>query len=182
MSAPAREAWLITGIPGAGKSTVARALGSRFPRAAHIEGDRLGEWIVSGRVAPGQRPEQESERQIRLSISNQCLLARAHARAGFVPVLDYPVVSHKQRLDRYRRGLRGLDFHLVVLDPGREVALARDQARPEKTVAQPWVHMQDELHRELAGLGLWIDSADLSVEETVERILRGRSAALIPYS
>jgi hypothetical protein len=39
--------------------------------------------------------------------------------------------------------------------------------------------MEDALHRELAGLGLWIDSADLTVEATVELILRGRSEALI---
>jgi len=39
--------------------------------------------------------------------------------------------------------------------------------------------MEDALHRELAGLGLWINSANLTVEATVELILRGRSAALI---
>ena len=179
MSRPAREAWLITGIPGAGKSSVARNLCSRFPRAAHIEGDGLAEWIISGRVDAGQSPQQESERQIRLNIRNQCVLARSYARAGFVPVLDYPVVSHKNRLDRYLGGLPGLGFHLVVLDPGREIAVKRDHARPEKTVAHLWVHMEDSLHRELAGLGLWINSADLTVEDTVELILRARLEALI---
>jgi gluconate kinase len=68
MSPAAGEAWLITGIPGAGKSMVARNLSLRFARAAHIEGDRLGEWITSGRVDPGQPPQQESERQIRLNV------------------------------------------------------------------------------------------------------------------
>jgi hypothetical protein len=75
--------------------------------------------------------------------------------------------------------LRGLGLHLVVLDPGQEIAVHRDRARPEKTVAHVWVHMEDALHRELAGLGLWINSADLSVEDTVELILRRRSEALI---
>jgi predicted kinase len=179
MSAPTREAWLITGIPGAGKSTIARNLSLRFPRAAHIEGDRLGEWITSGRVDPSQQPDAEGERQIRLNIRNQCLLARSYARAGFVPVLDYPVVSLKNRLDRYRRALDGLDFHLVVLNPGRDAALRRDQARPAKTVAHLWVHMEDALLRELAGIGLWINGPELSIEETVGRILRERSTARI---
>jgi hypothetical protein len=133
--------------------------------------------VASARAEP---PRQESERQIRLNTGNQCLLARGYAWAGFVPVLDYLVVGRQQRLDRYRRALRGLDFHLVVLDPGRVVALQRDRARPEKTVAHHWVHMEAELRREVAGLGMWIDSSTLDVEATVERILRGRAEALLP--
>lgn len=39
--------------------------------------------------------------------------------------------------------------------------------------------MEDSLRRELAGLGLWINSADLTVEDTVELILRARLEALI---
>jgi hypothetical protein len=131
-------------------------------------------WRRSGAVATARK-----QRQIRLNIRNQYLFSRAYARAGFVPVLDYPVVSQKNRLDRYRRGLRGLGFHLVVLDPGREIALERDHTRPEKTVAHHRVHMEDGLPRELAGLGVWMNSADLTVEETVERILRAPSEALI---
>lgn len=179
MSSVAHETWLITGIPGAGKSTIAHHLALRLPRAAHIEGDRLGEWIISGRIDPGQQPEDEAERQIRLNIRNQCLLARSYARAGFVPVLDFPVVSHKDRLDRYRRALRKLDFYLVVLNPGRGAALQRDQARPEKTVAHLWVHMEDTMRQELAGLGLWIDGTSLGVQDTVELILRQQAQALI---
>jgi hypothetical protein len=96
-----------------------------------------------------------------------------------VPILDFPVVSHRHRLDRYRRALRRLDFYLVVLNPGREVALERDRARPEKTVAHLWVHMEDALRRELAGLGLWIDSATLDVQDTVELIVQHKPTALL---
>ena len=175
----ASDVWLITGIPGTGKSTVARQLASRLPRAAHVEGDCFQEWIVSGAVLPGQHPRAEEQRQIRLSVRLQCLLARAYARAGFVPVLDYPVVT-VGRLATYRRALRQLEFHLVVLNPGKEPALRRDRARPEKTVAEFWVHMEDELLRELAGVGLWINGDELGIEETVDLILREQARARLP--
>ena len=73
------DVWLISGIPGAGKTTVGRLLAGRFERSVLIEGDRLQEWIVSGNVWPGLEPAAESSRQMRLNRRNQCLLAQSYA-------------------------------------------------------------------------------------------------------
>jgi len=117
------EAWLITGIPGVGKSTISRLLAARHPRGAHLEGDVIGgytgHFIVSGLVPPGMPPEEESNRQMNLVVRNQCLLALSFAQHGFVPVIDYVVVA-RDRLGRYRSALRSLALHLVVLCPGKE--------------------------------------------------------------
>ncbi|MBA2463263.1 MAG: AAA family ATPase [Actinobacteria bacterium] len=46
---------LISGVPGAGKTTVARLLAQRLPLAAHIEADEIQNLIVSGGPAsPGE--------------------------------------------------------------------------------------------------------------------------------
>ena len=42
------EIWIICGNSCAGKTTTARLLAQRLPRAAHIEGDEMQRLIVSG--------------------------------------------------------------------------------------------------------------------------------------
>lgn len=174
----AHDVWIVTGIPGAGKSTVSRLLAGRFPRGAHLEGDRLAEMVVGGRVYPGRAPEAESHRQSVLVMRHLCTLARSFARAGFVPVLDY-VTMTKGGIALYRRGMPRLRPHLVVLHPGKDAALARDRDRPEKTVAAHWTHLEDVMLRELRGMGLWVESRDQTPEETVSYILKERSRALL---
>jgi len=128
------DVWLISGIPGAGKTTVARLLAERFERSVVIEGDLLQGWIASGNVWQGQEPADESARQIHLNMRNQCLLAQSYAAAGFTPIIDYVVVSTAD-LGEYRQRLRGLALHLVVLHPGKSVIIARESAR-EKSAPQ----------------------------------------------
>ena len=132
------DVWLISGIPGAGKTTTGRLLAARFPRSAFIEGDLLQEWLVNGIVWPGDEPAAESERQMSLNVRNQCLLARSYSEAGFTPVIDYVVVSGRL-LDEYRRGLADLALHFVVLHPGKGTVLAREAAR-DKSVRHKAKH------------------------------------------
>ena len=181
------DVWLISGIPGAGKTTAGRLLAARFERSVFIEGDLLQGWIVTGGVWPGTEPVDEASRQIRLNMRNQCLLARSYAAAGFTPVIDYVVVSRAD-LEGYRHDLNGLVLHLVVLHPGKSVVIGReadrDKSRRHKlrhglTIGEHYAHLEEPLIAELSDVGLWIDNATLAPAATVDAILASRGRARI---
>jgi chloramphenicol 3-O-phosphotransferase len=163
-------AFLITGIPGAGKTTVSHLLARHFDRSAHIEADQLQRMIVSGGLWPDQPPRGEAIRQLRLRASNCALLAANFSAAGFVAVIDDVIVT-RDRLSVYSAQLHHCHLHLVVLAPDPEVVLKRDAGREEKKVGGRWMHLDGEQRRELAGHGQWLDTSDLAPAETVARIL-----------
>ena len=162
-------AFLITGIPGAGKTTVSRLLAGRLARSAHIEADRLQQLIVSGALWPDQEPHDEAMRQLDLRARNAALLAESFDQAGFVPVI-YDIVVVRERLAIYTERLPFL--HVVVLAPRVEVALERDDKRGYKRVGERWTHLDGEQRAALTAPDiLWIDSSDQTPEETVDAVL-----------
>ncbi|AOS62940.1 AAA family ATPase [Actinoalloteichus hymeniacidonis] len=167
--APPPAIFLVTGIPGSGKSTVARALAERFALGAYIEVDKLQECIVSGGRWPGPEPEEEPDRQLFLRARNAALLSDSFASAGVVPVID-DVVVLKPHLDFYRKSVRTRNPTLVVLAPDPEVANARNRSR-EKVLVDDWSFLDAAMRSQIAGEGLWIDNASQTVEQTVAEIL-----------
>ncbi len=173
------EIWLVTGIPGAGKTAVARALAERLDRSAVVEGDALRAWVVRGAVWPeGGVLAGEAERQYELAVRNMCLLARSYAEGGFTPFLDLVVVT-RYHLEAFRGYLRGARLRLVVLAPSVEVTVERDRARGGKA-GDGWTHLDAAMREEMAGFGLWVDSSALSVEATADVILERQAEALLP--
>ena len=165
---------VITGIQGAGKSTVGRLLAARFVLGAFVEADALQRMIVSGGqwVTESGGPRAmtaEAANQLLLRLRNSCLVARSFFEAGFTVVLDDIIIG--ERWDHLREDLRGQPFYFVVLAPNVETVIARDAAR-QKTVGAEWAFLDGDLRKTIAGIGLWVDSTEQSPEETVEEIMQ----------
>jgi hypothetical protein len=167
---------IISGIPGVGKTTVARMLAARFPRAAHIEGDALSfDAIVSGQPSP-MEPIAWQE-LLRLRRCNIALLADQFVRYGYVACCDDVVVA-PEVLDFYIKSIESRPLRLVELIPDIDVVQQRDSSR-DKQVFEYWKHLDAELRANMPRVGLWIDTSFLEPDATVRAILERFDSAIV---
>jgi len=169
--------WLVTGVMAAGKSTVAAGLARRFPCAAHVPGDAFREMVVSGRADMTPNPSAEAIAQLRLRYDQAIAAAVAFVEAGITAVIDEIIIGPE--LDRWLTRIRR-PLHLVVLCPRPDAVAAREAARAKTGyTAFAVVQLDAVLRNETAQLGLWIDSSDLTPDETVDIALRDREKSRI---
>jgi predicted kinase len=169
---------LISGVPGAGKSTVSRILARSWPKSVHLEGDRIGEeFIVNGMLFPGEEPVEESDLQLRLRRRNICLLADSFAGTGFSVVID-DVILWPGGLRFYREQLHTRPLRFILLAPDIEVVGRRDAGR-DKHVFEFWRHLDADMRGWTDQPGLRIDTSTQTAEGTVETILNRWDDALV---
>lgn len=172
------ETWILTGIPGAGKTTTSAALAARFDRGAHVPGDVIQHLVVGGSTPPDPLGDEESNQQTELCLRNQCLLARSFRSEGYTVVLDY-VIGSAERLQSYLDLLPDEPVGLVVLTPSIDIARRRDREQTDAYMLQAWGHLHEQMCEELAGHGLWLDTSEMSVAATVNAILARQEEAVV---
>lgn len=167
-----RACLLITGAPGAGKSTISRLVAEGLRRSALMDSFFIGRLVASGYVWPLGEPADEAARQVQLLNTNLCALAGNFADAGFTPVIDI-VLPDGEHLDAYRRALATRRLLLVVLDPGTEVCRHRNEIRPAERqfFFDGYAELRASMHDGFGRLGWWFDTATLTAAETAERVL-----------
>jgi predicted kinase len=139
---------LISGPPGAGKSTVARELAaSSTVPTAYIEGDTFWHFIVKG-AAAAKQPKLRKKNS-RIVIKAMMLAALPYARGGYEAIVDFSIGPWA--LDLFQAWLKETPFDYVILCPSEAVCAQRAASRTEG--AMPDYTPYRELHAAFSALG-----------------------------
>jgi predicted kinase len=160
---------LITGVPGAGKTTVAKALVERLQPALRVSTD-----CIRRKVRPLEKPWEgrAGEEQVRLGAAATSAIARIYLEGGFSAIVD-DIVSGEPA-QQYKALQEEFMGTAVLLRPSLEVAQGRYAERGTSPSGQ---HRTEELYAALdpADFDITIDTSELTVDQTVEAVLKGIS-------
>ena len=162
---------LLTGISAAGKSTVAELLARRFWKGAHVKGDVFRRMVVSGRREMSEDPEPEARRQLELRYQLGAATADGYFRAGFSVVVQDIILG--EDLNTYVAAIQSRPLAVVVLAPDLEAVTQRELARPKSAYGEGKVAaevLDRALRKTTPEIGLWVDSSEMTAQETVDHI------------
>jgi predicted kinase len=163
---------LLTGPPGAGKTTIAARLAAASPRGVHVRGDAFHAFLAH--PVPPVRPE--SHRQNTTVLRATLRAARAYAQGGYDVLLEgivgpwfLPLVAGELRD-------AGVAVDYAVLRVGLAAAVARATLRAETPAPEAVVR---QMHAAFADLGPFerhaVPVAGEGPQQVAARLLRRRA-------
>ena len=167
--------FFLTGPPGVGKSTIAKALAQRFEKSIYFDIDLMRWRVVKGLSlpAPGNFSE-ETQKQFDLAHVATGKAAQLYADAGFAVIAEHS--SHKTYIDSFQA--HAGPSEVIALTADLTTNLSRNRLRTSdsfdyKSLEFVIPMLNESFRKEHADAGYRvIDTTNLSVDEAVAKILR----------
>ncbi len=163
---------ILSGPPGAGKSTVAPLLADHFDRSVVLPMDDFFHFIRRGHIAPFL-PDAAQQNEVVAGV-----LAAAAARfasRGYTVILDGIVGPWFLAIYLEAAQSETLEVHYIILRPSSDIALARAVSRRPHQLTDP--EPVAGLYAALSELGTYeshvVDSSLWEPLETANRVLEG---------
>lgn len=164
------EILILTGTPGAGKTTTASALAALGGSSkVHLHSDDFWHFIKHGMIQPYL---SEAHRQNQVVLDVLANVAAGYARGGYFVIVDG--IIGPWFLDAFRK--ISLPIHYIVLRPTLETAIGRCRARGGDTLSDPGPITA--LHRQFSTLGALDGHVLATGDDDREKLLSRVKAAL----
>lgn len=166
---------ILSGAPGAGKTTAAAILAERSERAVHLESDRFYGFIRAGYVEPWKPASNKQNRAVSEIVAEA---AAGYTAAGYFTIID-GIVIPGWHLEPMRDALRkaGHEVAYAVLRAPLPVCIARVSEREGGSLFD--AEAMDQLWKAFSGLGE-LEANVIEVEgmvaEEVAAVLQDRLA------
>jgi len=160
---------ILTGPPGAGKSTIGEILANKLEKTALIHTDYIRHMIKNGK---SKFDDENWKDQIILGAKNTCSLAKNFYKKGFNVILD-DVLSSKYVFNAYYSNLKKLEPKFILLLPNKDVLKNRDLARGKEAMKERAILLHDKFTSFIQKEKRFhvIDSSNHSPEETANKIM-----------
>lgn len=166
------EILLITGPPGAGKSTACEAFAKTGDGMwAFIEQDAIRQLVKAGFKNPSDPWTKATETQMNVSISICGDMIKRYQESGINCIVDCFITLDPYVFDKWQAALKDVTYKIIVLLPEAHEAVRRNNQRTgDNRLNETQVHDQREL------MAAWrddsraviIDSTAMNVPEVVQ--------------
>ena len=159
---------LLSGPPGAGKTTLAARLGAGFERAVHLRTDRFFDAIVAGYIEPWL-PESHAQNVACVTAAARCAATFAHA--GYTVVVDGVILPWARDIYAAEFAAEGVGWRLAALLPSADTVVARGLARTYGRKATLGEATYREMHAQFsaayAGAAVLLNTTELDEAQSL---------------